>query len=65
VLGYITAIALPPIGFALGIFLTARKPSPRSRHGLWIMLISIVAAGIWVLVLTSGVLTSTSTDTSY
>lgn len=65
VLGYITAIALPPIGFILGVFLAVRRPKPRSRHGLWIILISIVAAGIWLLVLTSGVLTSTSTDTSY
>jgi hypothetical protein len=65
VLGYIVAITLPPFGFILGIFLAARRPRPLSRHGLWILLISIVAAGIWVLVLTSGVLTSTSTDTSY
>jgi hypothetical protein len=56
---------LPPIGFALGTFLTARRPALRSRHGRWIILISVVAAGIWVLVFTSNVLTSTSTDTSY
>jgi hypothetical protein len=65
VLGYITAIALPPIGFVIGVFLATRKPTLRSRHGRWIILISIVAAAIWVLVFTSNILTSTSTDSSY
>jgi hypothetical protein len=65
VLGYITAIALPPVGLVLGLFIARRRQHASVRHGVWIILISFVAAAIWVLVLTSGVLTSTSTDTSY
>ncbi|HYB26121.1 MAG TPA: hypothetical protein VEF89_05870, partial [Solirubrobacteraceae bacterium] len=39
VLAYILAVAMPPLGFALGIGLGARA---RSKHWLWIVLISIV-----------------------
>ena len=64
VLGYITAVAIPPIGFILGIVIAVRRRAA-SKHGVAIVTVSIVAAVIWVLLLSSGVLTSTSSDTSY
>jgi len=57
VLAYILAVAMPPLGFALGIGLGARA---RSKHWLWIVLISIVAGVIWALIIGSGALSSTN-----
>jgi hypothetical protein len=65
VLGYITAFAMPPIGFVLGIVVAARPSKSNSKHGLWIILISIISAVLWTLILLSGVLSVTSTDVSY
>ena len=64
VLGYLTAVAIPPVGFILGIVIAVRRRAAY-RHGLAIVAVSVVAAVIWVLLLSSGVLTSTSSDTSY
>jgi ABC-type dipeptide/oligopeptide/nickel transport system permease component len=64
VLGYITAVAIPPVGFILGIVIAVRRRAAY-KHGLAMIAVSIVAAVIWVLLLGSGVLTSTSSDTSY
>ena len=64
VLGYLTAVAIPPAGFVLGIVIAVRRRAAY-RHGLAIVAVSVIAAVIWVLLLSSGVLTSTSSDTSY
>jgi hypothetical protein len=64
VVAYITAIAMPAIGFVLGIVVTAR-PKPASRHAVWIIVLSVIATGIWILVFTSGVLSPSNTETSY
>jgi hypothetical protein len=64
VLGYLTAVAIPPVGFILGIVIAVGRRAAY-RHGLAIVTVSVVAAVIWVLLLSSGVLTSTSSDTSY
>ena len=55
-LGYITAIAIPPIGLILGLVLVSGHRKPGSRHGPWIIGLTIVASVVWVLVLTSGAL---------
>jgi hypothetical protein len=62
VVGYITAIGMPPIGFIIGIalMLAARV---RSKHGLWIVLASVIGVLIWILVVNAGTLTAT--DQSY
>jgi uncharacterized membrane protein len=65
VLGYITAFAMPLIGFILGIVVATRPSKANSKHGLWIIVISIIAAVLWTLVLLSGVFSVTSTDVSY
>jgi ABC-type Fe3+ transport system permease subunit len=59
VVGYILALAMPPIGFAIGLVLML-SPSVRSRHGVWIVLVSIVAAVIWALMISAGALTDTN-----
>jgi hypothetical protein len=58
VVGYILAVAMPPLGFAIGLalMLSARR---RSRHAAWIALLSIVAAAIWVVLINAGALKQT------
>jgi hypothetical protein len=58
VLGYLLAVAVPPLGFALGLVLLL-SAGVRSRHGAWIVLISIVAAVTWALLINAGALTDT------
>jgi len=65
VLGYITAVALPLIGLVLGIFVATRGTKATSKHGLWIIVVSIVASVAWILVFTSGLLTETNNDLAY
>ena len=61
VLAYIMAISVPPIGFGLAIVIGVRFKNLRSKHGACIIVISIVASVIWILVLTSGALNTTTT----
>jgi hypothetical protein len=63
VLGYITAIAMPPVGFILGLVLVVRLTKPDSKRGLWIIAVSVIAAIAWVLALVIGLLNPNS-DTS-
>ena len=65
VLGYITAVAMPLIGFILGIVVATRPVKAHSKHGVWIIVVSIVASVLWILVLASGVLAVTNTDLNY
>lgn len=60
-LAYIMAVSMPPIGFALGIVIALRFGKPRSKHGAWIIVISILASIIWILIITSGALNTTDT----
>lgn len=59
VTGYITALAMPPLGFAIGLvlMLSARL---RSKHAVWIVLVSIIAAILWALLIRSGALKDTN-----
>ncbi len=62
VLGYITAICLPLIGLVLGFGVAFRLAKPYSKHGPWIIVVSLIASVVWVLVLASGALTSTTNE---
>jgi hypothetical protein len=59
VVGYILAVAVPPLGFAIGIVLMLRPRLP-SRHGALIVLVSIIAAVTWLLLVNAGALKDTS-----
>jgi hypothetical protein len=65
VLGYITAVAIPVIGFILGIVVATRPNKGYSKHWLWIIGVSIIASIVWVLVLASGVFAVTNNDLGY
>lgn len=47
------AVALPPMGFGMGVVIAVRV---RPKHGVWIIVISILASIIWILVIISGAL---------
>ena len=64
VLGYITAVAMPPVGLILGLLLTLRLAKPDSKRGTAIVVLSVVASIVWVLLLATGVLNPNSTDSS-
>jgi hypothetical protein len=59
VLGYILAVALPPLGFATGLVLLL-APRIRSKHGIWIALLSIAAGVVWALLIGAGALKDTN-----
>jgi 4-amino-4-deoxy-L-arabinose transferase-like glycosyltransferase len=61
VVGYILAVAMPPVGLVMGVIVWARGRRARSRHGLLIILVSVVAAAAWAVVIASGALTTTNT----
>lgn len=63
-LGYITAIALPVIGLIVGIVVVMRPAKAISKHGVWIIVLSLMASIAWILVLSSGALTSTNNELS-
>jgi hypothetical protein len=65
VLGYITAVAIPVVGFILGIVIATRPNKAYSKHGLWIIGVSIIASVLWIVVLASGVLAVTNNDLGY
>jgi hypothetical protein len=63
-LGYITAVAIPPVGLIIGIMLMRRREQPLTRHALWIIGISVIAAAVWVAVFASGAINATDNTIS-
>jgi hypothetical protein len=61
-LGYITAIAMPMIGLVIGIVILLRAGKPASKHGVWIIVVGIIASLLWVLIIASGVLKLTAQE---
>lgn len=59
-LAYITAVAIPPIGFGLGVVIALRFSSIRSRHGAAIIVLSILASIVWFVIITAGALNTPS-----
>lgn len=62
VLAYIVAVSMPPIGFILGLILAIRFEKPASKHGVWVIAVSIVAALVWTAIVAGGALNTPSTD---
>lgn len=63
-LGYITAVAMPPVGFIVGIVLALRLSRPDSKRGIWIIAVSVIAAIVWLLALATGVFNPNSNTPS-
>lgn len=63
-LGYITAIAIPPVGLIVGIMIARRRQQPLARHAIWIIVISLIATVVWVAVFASGAISATDNTVS-
>jgi drug/metabolite transporter superfamily protein YnfA len=61
-LAYILAISIPPLGLILGITLSLRSGRQYAKHGMAIIGLSIIASIVWVVILTSGALTASTTS---
>ena len=61
-LGYITAIAIPPVGLVLGVVLATRRGTPHARHGYAVIAISLVAAVVWFVLFNNGIANTSSND---
>jgi hypothetical protein len=59
-LAYVLAISIPPLGLIFGIALIIRSGKQPSLHGLGVIALSIITLIVWIVVLTSGTL-NTST----
>jgi hypothetical protein len=51
VAGYILAFVLPPVGLVIGVILLKRPPLQTSRHGVWIIAISLVVGVLFAVAL--------------
>jgi ABC-type sugar transport system permease subunit len=60
VLGFITAVAMPPVGLVLGLLLALRLDRPHSKRGLWVIAVSIIAAILWFVTLATGIVNPNS-----
>ena len=58
VLGYVSALGMPPLGLVLAI-LSARRPANR-KHAGGIVIVSLISALVWILIISSGGLTATN-----
>lgn len=63
-LGYITAIAIPPVGLIVGIAIALRRQGASARHATWIIVISVIATGVWIAVFASGAISATDNTIS-
>jgi hypothetical protein len=62
VLAYIIAVSMPPIGLILGLFLAIRFDRPASKHGVWVIAVSVVAALAWAVIIAGGALNTSNSD---
>lgn len=54
VVGYITAVVIPIVGFILGIVAATRRYEPQTaRHGVWVIVVSVVAFFVWLAIISS------------
>jgi hypothetical protein len=54
VVGYVTAVLLPIVGFVLGIVCATRRDEPQTaRHGVWVIIVSVVAFVVWLAILSA------------
>jgi len=52
--GYILAVVIPIVGFILGIVAVTRPDKRISKHGVWIIVLSVVAFAIYIALIVHG-----------
>jgi hypothetical protein len=54
VVGYVMAVLIPIVGLILGIVAATRRSEPQTaRHGVWVIVVSVVAFVVWLAILNS------------
>ncbi len=51
VAGYILAFVLPPAGLVVGVILLRRPQTHTIKHGVWILVISVIVGALFVAAL--------------
>jgi ABC-type dipeptide/oligopeptide/nickel transport system permease component len=51
IVGYILAVVIPIVGFILGIVAVTRPDKRMSKHGVWIIVLSVVAFLIYIILI--------------
>jgi hypothetical protein len=51
VAGYVLAVLIPIVGFILGIVAVTRPDKRTSKHGVWIIVVSVIAFVLWIAIL--------------
>jgi hypothetical protein len=51
--GYVFAVLIPLVGFILGIVVATRPDKRTSKHGVWIIVLSVVVFVIFLAAITS------------
>jgi hypothetical protein len=62
-LGYILSIIIPIVGFVLGIVAVTRPNKAASKHGPWIIVVSVLAFIAWLAILVSAAHSTATTST--
>jgi|tagenome__1003787_1003787.scaffolds.fasta_scaffold20662610_1 hypothetical protein len=65
VVGYIMAVLIPLVGFILGIVAATRPSRATSKHGVWIIVVSVVVFILWLAIVVAGTGSQTSSGSSY
>jgi len=52
--GYILAVIIPLVGFILGIVSAVKHKGQGTNHGVFIIIVSVVAFIFWLVILSSG-----------
>ncbi len=60
VAGYIFAVVIPIVGFILGIVAVTRPDKRVSKHGVWIIVLSVVAFFVFVAIIAGSAGTSST-----
>jgi hypothetical protein len=61
--GYVFAVLIPLVGFILGIVTITRPSKATSRHGIWIIVLSVVVFVVAIAIVSSG--NSSSSTSTY
>ena len=62
VLGYISAVSMPPVGFALAIVIALGHRKAKVKHAVLIAAVGILAGVMWAVIIASGALTTTDSS---
>jgi multisubunit Na+/H+ antiporter MnhE subunit len=58
--GYILAVVMPLVGFVIGIVVATRPQKVTSKHGAWIIVVSVIAFIIYFAIIINAAQSATT-----